>query len=489
MFQSQIKKIGYYVGSFSWLAAAAVTLFSIGNLLNRQCTFLQSWPFCSPGDNTQSVFQGGFVLLIIGLLTMSGYYFFNLLQTETLVSTRLLVVITGVSLLGTLLLLPFTSADLQYFYSAGKAVAAGINPYTTNWPMDIPFFNGQAKFAQGIMYGPLSVDLFAFIVKITRSSLLAFMAVWKILLLAVFGLVGYLVQKKSTLPKANYWFFWLLQPLFLWEWIGNGHFDGIWVALLLLAMFAAEKSKWWLVGLSLTLGIWIKFIPALTLPWFALWWWQGLNRENWIKRAVELLLTVGASGLATLWFWQPYWIGLETLKPIVVQSKWAVSSLFSAAYYSLSPTMQGWFGEMSHYYLTRLVHGLLFIILIYLVYPYIKAALKILFKQQTMPTLWYYNAIFVTLLAYLLVWQKSFWPWYPLWLIPLGLMIFFQAKNQYLKKIILSLSLMPLIFYVPWMTYNGDLSALWFYWFVVIAIIAYPLWQLFIWRRKNFELV
>jgi len=301
-----------------------------------------------------------------------------------------------------------------------------------------------------------------------------------------------LVKLFSNNQEGSMWVFWLAQPLLLFEWVVNGHFDGLWLLFLLLAIYAVKKDKWWLVLPTLAVGMWIKYIPVLLAPFFLLWWWQRLDRQNWKKLTIEMGVGAVLAVLITIFSWRPFWTGPQVFSSVVVQSKWAVNSVFATLYYALQPLSEKVFGAQAHFYLTRLTQGILLLALVYMLYPFIKKGLNILLKRAQWEDGEYVQAMLIFLLVYLIVWQKSFWPWYGTWFISLGLIAYYAKRNPILFKIIAWMSAIPFIQHIILLTDSiaGDPKAgstLWFYASVTLTVLAYPLYLLFRWRQKNYS--
>jgi alpha-1,6-mannosyltransferase len=299
--------------------------------------------------------------------------------------------------------------------------------------------------------------------------------------LLVWTIAGFLSPKSINVWKLS--LFWFCQPILIWQWVGNGQFDVLWLIFLLIAILYSIKKCWWMVIVSLIIGIWIKFIPLLMAPWFALWWWQDTNKLTWKKNIFQAVIGLGISVFITAVSWKPFWEGIATLQPVALQTKWAVGSIFSVLYFSLKPTFSFLFETRAHWILTRLIHLTVGVAALWLVYPVIKKGFYILIKQNIWQPINYISAIFVSMLIYLSVWQKSFWPWYIAWLLPLGLIIFLNNRLFMLNKILVWISLSPLFFYAVWAinhaTRNTDApSELWFQWLIVCVIWVYPLIQL-----------
>lgn len=475
-----------------WLIVVTVSFFSLGSLLQGQCYFLDYWPSCNQ-QSASPVGQFLTVATVVALLVVSGWQIMRqFFRNELAVSGKQYAAV-ALCLLSATAMLPFASADMQFYFNAGSALEQGINPYVQNWVLNSYFTDSLSGVTLGVMYGPLSLLFFKAFHVLSQGSIIAFAVYWKVLMALAVSVVGWLLWRlsggaESQLPKGTFMVFWLAQPLILWEWLGNGHFDSLWLILVLLAFLFAMKDRWVAVAACLTLGAWIKFIPIIIAPWFILWWWQGVSKKNWKMKTGELALIAVLTAVLTYLSWRGYWQGIATIKPILIQSKWAFGSIFGALYYSLKPLADALFASSSHYYLTRLVHLVVLAASAYLLWPLAVTALKVLVKKIELTSRDYLSYTFITLSVYLLVWQKSLWPWYLIWITVLGLAVYLMTRNERLKKIIMYLSLAPLTFYVPWMLLGDKVISPVFYWYIFVTIIMYPLYQLFLWRREDYKL-
>ena len=350
------------------------------------------------------------------------------------------------------------------------------------------------------MYGPITVVIFGLTYALAHGDALFFILLWKFIMLLFFVITSSLIWKiikllsDNKIEKKSVFIFLSCQPAFVWYWIGNGQFEALWIIFALLALLYSLKRKWFAVFICLVIGIWIKFIPLLIAPWFVLWWWQDTNRANWKNNVGQAVLSFILSTAITYLVWLPFWAGSKTVHTILLQSKWAVNSLFSLLYYSLKPLFVQLFNGDAHWWLTRLLHLALFIFVLYLVYPLLKKVYLILLKRTYWTPISYITAIFISMLVFLAIWQKSFWPWYlSSWLLPFGILLFFTVKSKSLEKILIWLSTMPLAFYIIWIinhvTRGTDApSELWFYYVVFILTWVYPITHLLKWRLAHYSM-
>lgn len=477
---------------FSLLGCGILTFFTFLNfkkIFSYNCYFLSNWPFCIEVKSIFSPIIQGLILLLafIFLFIFSYFSFLNLNNKRYFFSLFSIMII----LLCYFFITPFASNDLQFYFSLGKALDGGINPYVQTWNLENRFFYPSSNSVlTGVMYGPLIISLFNFFYGLSGGSLISFIFLWKLLMLVILAVCGFLIVKICNFSlenKKTFYLFWFTQPLLLFEWVGNGHFDGLWLMFVLLSFIFARRNLWELVVICLVIGTWIKFIPVLFAPWFLLWWWQEIDRTNWLRRLGSVFAGVIVSVVITVVAWWPFWQGFSVFKPIILQSKWAVHSLFATFYYSLEPVSVGLFDNRSHWFLTRFLHLVLFFVAIYFLWPLVKGVINVFLRKSKWDFKEFSTVIFVSLFTYLFVWQKSFWPWYSIWVIVIGIIPYLLTKNVYLGKILLWLSSVSLFFYIPWMMFGGDVGGVLFNWFVVALIFVYPLIQLFLWRKIDYS--
>lgn len=226
------------------------------------------------------------------------------------------------------------------------------------------------------------------------------------------------------------------------------------------------------------------------LPWFVIKWWQEVNWQNWKKMLGGQALGAAISVAITVLSWAKFWQGFVVFKTIALLSKWAVSSTFAMIYYSLEPLFKSVMGANFHWYLTRFAQFGLVAVILYLLYPFLKKAVKVILKKDILSEPEFLTALFISMVVYIVFWQKAIWPWYMVWLLPLGIMAYVKSGNQYIKKITVWITLSPLFFYFVWMlnfqiTNGGDAtSKLWFYYYMVLSNFAYPAYNLFKWRNQ-----
>lgn len=501
MFPNSIKKY-LLLNLCAWVVLFLFTVPQYIKMAQSGCAFYPTWLACGDVQHSPKLLMVIAVFFFFSVFVFTGYKILNwYLDNIDQKVSKLTMVLSFFYLAFPFFTLPIGSGDIMYYFNAGRAYAGGINVYVQPWIMFNPFalsvYNGSA--VTGVMYGPIMVELFKDFFKLSIGSAILFIFIWKFFMLTLFLLCGaslfYIISKiNKTMERSTFLSFWLLQPLVLFEIIASGHFDLLWIIFLLGAIYFGEQKNWFWVIIFLIIGTWIKFLPLIFVPWFMLWWLQDMRNGHWQKKLFSTMAGLFIGAGITVLFWGPFWVGPVVFNPIIIQSKWAAQSVFAGIYYSLKPISNYMFASNSHYILTRFVHALLLITVCYFLYPYFIKVIRMVFKKETMADNDFFQAIIITMVVYLFVWQKSFWPWYATWVVVLAIPQYLRHKNYFLKKIILWLGTVPLlfypIFYFNYIITGGDSSVeLWFNYYLFFLIMAYPLFQLFRWRKLNYQMI
>ncbi|MBP6859526.1 MAG: hypothetical protein KBC69_02820 [Candidatus Magasanikbacteria bacterium] len=460
-----------------------------------------SWLFCSAHLSAGlRVTLVCLLFLIFTCLVYSGFFLWKFYQNrEKEPYSKKIVWIAALFIFLASLVVPFASGDVVFYFYAGKAEHAGTDMFVQEWNRENHFVQPPAKLNDKFPYGPVTARVFGALYAISHDNVVIFILLWKVVVGLFFFLLGWLLWKfldtsSNAVEKNNLWLLWLLQPAALFEWMVSGHFDAIWLVFILIALIFAQRKKWWLVLPCLFIGIWIKFIPIFFVPWFVVKWWQDIDGQNWKKMLGGQLAGILISAIITVLAWGTFWRGFIVFDTISKLSKWAVSSTFAVLYYTLAPLFNFLIGVNYHWYLTRFVQFGLLSVVLYFMYPFIKKSLLVIFRRAVLSEVDFLNAFFVSMVVYMIFWQKAVWPWYTTWLLPLGIMAYIKSKNEYIKKITAWITISPLFFYFVWMlnfqiTNGGDATMhLWFFYYVVISVFVYPSYYLYKWRMVNYNI-
>ena len=220
----------------------------------------------------------GFVALYVALWVMAVALMFQFPRSLTVRGSVLLIVL--VSVFARLALVPYPpSDDINRYLWEGRLVASGISPYahapddpalaelasTDPYHADVNHPNMPAA------YPPLMIGVFSGIVRIWYSPLAIKALVILFDLAAVLFLLGILHARRLPL---RWGILYALNPLVLFAFAGEGHFDAAQAALLLGALFFHARRKWFWAFLLAGLAIQVKYVAVFAVPFL-------INRENW----------------------------------------------------------------------------------------------------------------------------------------------------------------------------------------------------------------
>ena len=461
----------------SALALSSVAMYS--RIAHMTCDFPSGWLACSVPDGLLGKIAAGALL--------SALFAFGM---RTAVSEIPAMRGTGNAWAAAaivfiaILIAPFGSGDMNYYYGAGVAGNAGKNVFFDAWSRP-DLGTAHSSLTSGFSYGPIMAVFFSSVVRIARGDHLLFAAYWKFFMLAAYA--AFLLAFSLVVRREHDLLLLAFQPLILFEWLGNGHFDALWLSFLCLALHDAEHDRFVRSALWLAIGTWIKFLPILAAPWICLMWLDRARTKKLSALCAEPIAAAAAFALVTYAAWLPYWRGFSTLRPIVIQSKWAVMSVFSSAYYSLRPVFEYGFGGGYHWWLTRFVQGAILCLIAYFMHPLVPAFFRLRAKGPV-PKEFFRFGVALTFFLFVMLWQKSFWPWYGAWLTA-PLVMGFGSRE---RETVLWLLAAPFIFYPAWFiaSLSGVSDAtpeLWFSLLMTCAVWAYPAWRLVRLRRERYS--
>lgn len=229
--------------------------------------------------------------------------------------------LTAASALPLLVLPHLLSTDLFHYVQHGRTYAVhGENPYVVP-----PAGHPEDPYAEFVFwkgstcpYGPVWVQasgLLTLGVEAIGSSLATYFLAYKALALALHLLAGWLVWTivADWLPESRAFAaaLYLLNPLCLVEFAGNGHNDVLMIVWILAAVLAYQRGRWHAAVGALALGTLTKLyaMPALVL-FVALAAWQAAGaRERAARLGISILICLALFGLLHVGLWH----GPETL--------------------------------------------------------------------------------------------------------------------------------------------------------------------------------
>lgn len=276
-------------------------------------------------------------------------FFLVLLKIET--NFKRLLGFAILSRIGLLFSTPELSPDFFRFIWDGELLTKGINPYA--------FLPKELINESGFFDSPYMSELYANITDLSKgnysnypvlnqfifyipaslfNSVFANMIGLKVMvLLADIGAIFFLkkILEKLNQPVHNLWYY-ALNPFIMIEFVGNLHFEGVMIFLLLGAIYFVIHQKWMFGSLLLGLSVQIKLIPLMLLPFF----FKHLKWKRAIGFLVLTILTVGGIG-AILWNDTSYFSNMMKSIEIYFTTFEFNSSLFGIVNHYKSEEM-GW---------------------------------------------------------------------------------------------------------------------------------------------------
>ena len=193
-----------------------------------------------------------------------------------------LLVILGVASVARIMLLPFPpiSTDIYRYVWDGRVQAHGVDPYA-HVPADpqLAGLRDQAIFPRinradtaVTIYPPAAQMIFFAVTRIAET-----VTTMKIAMTAFEALIIWAILKllrSRNLPQTRVLLY-AWHPLPLWEFSGSGHIDVAAIALMIVALLAADRRFPALAGAALALGAGVKFFPAFIAPaLYQRWSWR-----------------------------------------------------------------------------------------------------------------------------------------------------------------------------------------------------------------------
>ncbi len=214
------------------------------------------------------------------------------------VSQRALFLWAGLFAVLLILLPPHATDDMTRYAMQGRVLAAyHQNPYLhtikdmgDSWTK---YGQWDPGWVNTVPYGPVTVILSAGTAELGGSSFPLTLVLLKLLMAACCFLTGWLVLKISdgVNPSASVavLFFFLWNPLLLFEGIGHGHNDAIMMALMMMGLYLITKERDTGGLAALVLSVLTKLTTVVLLPLHA--WWL-LRRRRYLTLLTASLLSL-----------------------------------------------------------------------------------------------------------------------------------------------------------------------------------------------------
>jgi hypothetical protein len=270
-------------------------------------------------------------LIMIGaLLALAPGYLFTLRLLRAMPVERAprLRILLGVTLLCSLplLLLPnILSGDVYSYLSFGRTGAInGGNPFVdppSAFPRD-PYYQFVDWKHVPSVYGPGWIYpsmLLTLLVEATWPSVIGYVLAYKILALGLHLLNGVLIFRilARIRPEQRVWgtALYLLNPLALLEFAGNGHNDVLMISFILLGIVAHLNGRPSGAVAGFGLAVLTKWIALPLLPLYTLLRiWEGRSLRTGVRAVLQ---AGGILALMSVLLYAPYWEGPMTLRVLI----------------------------------------------------------------------------------------------------------------------------------------------------------------------------
>lgn len=303
---------------------------------------------------------------------------------------------------------PPTAMDMFHYQAMGRIFwVFGENPLQTPQGLQ-PYPIGLSWSDLASPYGPLWSLLVAPASLLPGEHLVAGVYAFKAMAAVAFaGCTALLwVLVRRTRPGAEAFavalFAW--NPFVLMRVVADGHND-LWMMLfVLLAFERIERGHWKASIVALTLGVLVKFVPAVLGPPFLLYIWHhapGTPRQ----RALRVAEACAAGAAIVVLVYLPFWEGLSTFDNVRKEAAHAITSTPVL----LQLLTARWFEEPLATQLARGIPTVLYA----LAYAPLSWRARRSFGHLV-------GASFAILFVYLVLATAWFRPWYMLWPVALA---------------------------------------------------------------------
>ena len=242
--------------------------------------------------------QEATLIYLVFLIFAFGFFIFNLrLFYKSKVGKTYLIASTVLNTTILIFAYPFLSSDLfNYLFDAKIILKYNASPYTHK-PLDFPqddwlrFMRWVHRYSP---YGPLWLGFSILPAFLGLGKFIINFLTFKIFigsfhLVNAFIIYKFLKNTKKDLALFGTAFY-ALNPLFLIEGVINAHNDIVLATFLLSAMLFTSTKKETFSFFSVLLGILIKYIPILILPFVVL---KKLKKINQKQAIVLSIITMG----------------------------------------------------------------------------------------------------------------------------------------------------------------------------------------------------
>jgi hypothetical protein len=329
---------------------------------------------------------------------------------------------------------------------------------------------------KGIMYQPIWIFVSAFISWVGHAGILLSVYLFKLLSLAAHLSVAILLVKLADITKTSDKSLppsYLLNPLFLFEFVGQGHFDLLMMSFVMASLIFLFRRQLLLSSLFLAAALNIKITTLIFIPLIAFYIWNVSGMEG-----LKSTFVVGVPFVAvTIITYVPFWGGFSTLNGLKSQSKWVVNSLFSGIYSLAGVALQklGRFSLLDHY-VPRVLNILSLLLPAFAIFKMRNKVWKWVSREKRMSYQDFLVITAIALMIYVLVIQRSYWPWYLALIFPLTLLL---DSKSIIRKLSTWLTVSGLAYYVFYLLVGYIAVSNLMSQFLITIILFFPVLLLF----------
>jgi hypothetical protein len=244
-----------------------------------------------------------------------------------------LLAIAGMGLVMALLCPPSLSLDSYlYIAFARNYVAHGIHPYVHSLEQVRALGDPHAGNLGPSGYGPvwtwICVAIFALLGSLDLWWQLAAVKLLAAASLLVAALAGREIARRLSPSRGDLTLIAIgVNPLFVIEGPGNGHFDMLLMALTLAALCLFMRGRYPAAILLLGVSIAVKYITVALVPWLLL---EQLAQKRPLARVRVILATAVLALGPLVAAFAPFWRGPATIAGILTHARWGTKKAVEA---------------------------------------------------------------------------------------------------------------------------------------------------------------
>jgi alpha-1,6-mannosyltransferase len=305
-------------------------------------------------------------------------------------------------------LLPADSSDVLEYIGFGRLAALyHVSPYLHTYSEFTDRFASYVTWDDPMPYGPVVLPVFALAGLVSEHHVFVAMYVIKLVWLLIHFVNAWLVYQiaKSIAPDPRYALFvFAFNPLILLEQLANGHNDGPLILFGLLAVLALQRGRG---ALAVSLAVLSALVKTSGVFWFAGIVVLLIRQRHW--RSLVLGITSSLAALAGV-----FWVFPGSATQLTVMStQWQYTEdSLHAVLIGGSGTLLGMLNRTWEYddlyRVDRLIFSALFIVVCARRFASIRDVVSLI------------RELALVLLALLLGYASSLYPWYVAWLLPVA---------------------------------------------------------------------